>query len=276
MSQPNRMMPRRGIRAILALTTAGLITVAAGISPAMATPTVEPVAAPPAVTAQTGWARIAHLSADTKTVDVRVTALKGGSLTYELNDVAYGMVSDYRALPAGTYVISMVPSGSSTTKAMISASVKIEQGKTVTVAAYGKNSDLQTRVFTDDLTAPEAGAARIRLIQASSKTASVDVRTTTGLLIADDAATGSSTSYASVPAGPWNLELTAKGLDNAAVVELPNGSVNTLFVLDNARGGLTVMSVLDSASVGAAPVGGVQTGGGYLKTTFSDLPAGAV
>ena len=275
MSHPNRMTPRRGIRIALALTTAGLITFA-GISPAMATPVVEPVAALPAATAQDGWARIAHLSADTKTVDVRVTALKGGSLMYELTDVAYGMVSDYRALPAGTYVISMVPSGSSTTEAMISASVKIEPGKTITVAAYGRNSKLQTRVFTDDLTAPEAGAARIRLIQASSKTASVDVRTTTGLLIADDAATGSSTSYASVPAGPWDLQLTAKGLNNTSAVELPNGSVNTLFVLDNARGGLTVMSVLDSASVGAAPLGGVQTGGGYLRTTFHDIPAGAV
>lgn len=265
---------RRGIRTAVALTAAGLIAFA-GVGPAMAAPAAEPAAAVPMATGQDGWVRIAHLSPDTKTVDVKISALKGGSVMYELNDVAYGMVSDYRALPAGTYVISMVPSGSSSTKAMISASVKIEQGKTITVAAYGKNADLQTRVFTDDLTTPDAGAARIRLIQASSKADSVDVKTTTGLLIADDAETGSSTSYASVPAGPWDLQLTAKGLNNTSPVELANGSVNTLFVLDNARGGLTVMPVLDSASVGAAPIGGVQTGGGFFSGALRDIPAGA-
>ena len=35
-------------------------------------------------------------------------------------------------------------------------------------------------------------------------------------------------------------------------------------MLDNATGGLTVVPVVDSAATAEAPVGGVQTGGGYL------------
>lgn len=255
----------RTTRAAIALATAGVLG-AFGAAPAV----LSASAAAPAMTGQEGWIRVAHLSPDTKSVDVQLTALAGGEVVYELEDVAYGAVSDYASLPAGTYVVSMVPAGSaSTAKPVISASVEVEMGKTSTVAAYGENSDLQTRVFTDDLTSPDAGSSRIRLIQASTVTDSVDVETSTGLLIAEGARTGSATNYASVPAGPWDLELTSDDADGAASVDLGDGSVNTLFVLDNASGGLTVMPVLDSASVGAAPVGGVQTGGGALGTGSS-------
>jgi len=250
---------RRATRVIIALAAAiGLAAVGAG-------PAIAKV---PAAAGIEGWVRVAHLSPDTKSVDIQLTALRGGETVFELDDVRYGMVSDYLTLPAGTYVVSMVPSDAgSDAKPIVSASVRIVDDKSVTVAALGENDDLQTRVFQDDLTGPASGEARIRLIQASTVTPAVDVQTSTGILIARDARAGSSTSYATVPAGPWDLELTGSGVDHSAAVQLPDGSVNTLFVLDNAQGGLTVMSVLDSASVGAAPVGGVQTGGGALART---------
>ncbi len=260
----------RGIRRLLLAALAAAALVVGSAVPAMA-------AAPslPAPTGADGWIRVAHLSPDTKAVDVKLAALKGGASVFELTDVAYGMVSDYVLVPEGTYVVSMVPSGTkSTAKPMVSASVRIEKDKTVTVAAFGNNKDLQTRVFKDDLTPPAAGQSNIRLIQASTVTDEVSVQTSTGLLIASDAKAGESTTYASVPAGPWDLELSGKGIADMSSVDLPMGSVNTLFVLDNSSGGLTVMPVLDSAAVGAAPVGGVQTGGGALATSFAKGYAG--
>jgi len=246
-------------RALLALAAAVGLAAAAG-APAVAAP-----AAPPAASGEEGWVRVAHLSPDTKEVDVALSALSGGSNLLELEEVGYGVVSDYMQLPVGTYVVSMVPATAKPgTEAMIEASITVEKDKSITVAAFGENKDLRTRVFQDDLTSPDAGASRIRLIQASTVTDRVSVQTTTGLLIAEDAEAGDSTNYASVPAGPWDLELTAEGIEDVAPISLANGSVNTLFVLDNSDGGLTVMPVLDSASVGAAPIGGVQTGGGYL------------
>jgi hypothetical protein len=218
----------------------------------------------PAASATDGWIRVAHLSPDTKAVNVTLTAVSGGQKVVELDNVAYGAVSPYLHLPAGTYTIAMTPGESgASAKPIISASVDIETGKTITVAALGKFKDLSTRIFEDDLASPEAKQARIRLIQASTVTASVDVKTSSGIVVAQDAQAGQATSYASVPAGKWTLDLSAANLNDSAAVRLKQGSVNTLFVLDNASGGLTVKSVLDSASVGKNPVGGINTGGGW-------------
>lgn len=222
--------------------------------------------------AGTGWIRVGHLSADTKTVDVKLSALSGGATVFELDDVAYGQVSPYTDLAAGTYVVSMVPAGSpDSTKPVISTNVTITAGEAATVAAYGPNKDLQTKVFEDDLTGPTEGAARIRLIQASTDVKSVDVSTSTGMPIAKGATTGTATDYASVPAGPWDLKLTGGKQAAEASVNLAPGTVSTLFVLDNAAGGVTLMPVLDSSAAGDAPEGPVETGGGGLAEESSTL-----
>lgn len=262
--RPSPALSRRAGLLILSVAAVGLLAVGGLSANATPSPAASSSAGPPA-TPSDGWIRVAHLSPDTAKVDVRLIAAAGGAPLLTLNDVGYGVVSDYIHLPAGSYVVAMAPAAAAATaKPIVSASVTVSRGKSITVAAFGDNQNLQTRVFRDDLTGPKAGAARIRLIQASTVTDSVSVQTTTGLLIARDARAGDSTSYASVPAGAWTLALTGSGIDDTAAVTLRNGSVNTLFVLDNASGGLTVLPVLDSASVGAAPIGGVQTGGGAL------------
>ena len=249
---------------VAALAAAGMIGLAA--APAHAATTTSAPASVRTATAESGWVRVGHLSPDTKSVDVKLAALAGGATLFELNDVAYGQVSPYTALAAGTYVVSMVPAGSpASTKAMISATVTVTPGQAETVAAYGPNKSIKTKVFTDDLTGPAAGQSRIRLIQASTRVKSVDVSTTTGIAIARGAKAGSATSYASVPVGPWGISLVAPSVTSAASVSLAPGSVNTLFVLDNAEGGLTIMSVLDSSAAGEAPAGPIETGGGGLR-----------
>jgi hypothetical protein len=247
---------------ISAAALVAVVTIGVTASPALAAP-----AAAPAATGSTGWLRIAHLSPDTKSVDVRVTALMGGASVYELDNVKYGAVSSYKAMPTGVYTIAMVPAGSkSTANPMLSASVSVVDGNASTVAAYGPNKKLKVKVFSDDLSTPAAGQARIRLIQASVKTPSIDVKTATGISIAKNAKSGTATGYAEVAAGPWALTLTGKNVESIDPVTLANGSVTTLLVLDTTGGGLTVRSIVDSAAVGAVPVGGVQTGGGFLAS----------
>ena len=110
-----------------------------------------------------------------------MTALAGGAVVYELEDVAYGAVSDYIPLAEGTYVVSMVPSDAADdAEPVVQQSVDIAAGGPVTVAAYGRNADLQTAVFQDDLSAPAAGAGRVRVIQASTVEPTVDVDTAQG------------------------------------------------------------------------------------------------
>lgn len=257
-------MKKLTLRAVISTAAlVALVTIGATATPALATPAATPVA-----TGSVGWLRVAHLSPDTKSVDVRVTALMGGASVYDLDSVKYGAVSSYRSIPTGVYTIAMVPAGSkSSTKPMLSASVAVVAGKASTVAAYGLNKKLMVKVFTDDLSTPAAGQARIRLIQASTRTSSIDVKTATGISIAKNAKSGTATGYAEVAAGPWALTLTGKNVRSIDPVTLANGSVTTLLVLDTTGGGLSVRPIVDSAAVGTAPVGGVQTGGGFLAST---------
>ncbi|MCM6764238.1 DUF4397 domain-containing protein [Rathayibacter sp. ZW T2_19] len=227
----------------------------------------------------TGWVRVAHLSPDTKSVDVTLTSLAGGGAAFELDDVAYGAVSPYWTLQPGTYVVSMVPSDAPEgTSPVIEQSVDVSAGTPLTVAALGRNAVLSTTVFTDDLTPPADGQARVRVIQASTTASQVDVATTTGTALATDAAQGTATPYTSVPAGPWSLDLSAGSVSATADLDLAPGSVASLFVLDDASSGLVVSPVLDSAAVGDLPVGGIQTGGGATAVHVSsaqsaDAPA---
>jgi len=251
--------------------TALLIAVAAPLPASAATTTPGSASAPTAVGAPAGWLRLGHLSPDTKSVDVRVSALSGGSTQFELDGVGYGDVSSYQSLPAGSYTVSMVPAGASGSSVpMISQTIMVESGTATTVAAYGPTDDLQVRAFDDDLTEPSTGSARIRLIQASTITPEVDVKTEQGDPIAEGAKAGSATGYAEIPAGDWTLDLTGKGVSDTADVSVAPGSVTTLFVLDTSSGGLTILPVLDSAAVAASPDGGVDTGGGYFASSKTD------
>ncbi|QLD11807.1 DUF4397 domain-containing protein [Microbacterium oleivorans] len=252
---PNARTAGRGIR--------GLAVVAAAAIPFAISIAVAPAASAAVPAEPGGWARVAHLSPDTKSVDVQMTALAGGAVVYELDDVAYGAVSSYIPLAEGTYVVSMVPSDAADdAEPIVQQSVDVAAGGPVTVAAYGVNADLQTVVFEDDLSAPAAGEARVRVIQASTVEPTVSVDTAQGRPIARDVPTGSATDYAAVGAGSWNLELAGADDVSTATVDLPAGSVSTLFVLDTSSGALTATAVTDSATLADMPIGGIETGGG--------------
>jgi len=258
--------PRRRLATVLALTAATGVALVGSL-----------VGASPAHAAEgDGWVRVGHLSPDTKSVDVTLTSLAGGQVVMDLDDVTFGQVSPYQALTPGTYVVSMTAADAPADAApVITTNVTVDTGQPITALAYGPNDDLQTRVVKDDLTPPADGQAKVRLFQAATVSKTVSVETTTGTTIASGASFGSASGYAEVAAGPWSLDLTGSKVTGTGDVDLAAGSVNTLFVLDNSTGGLTVVPVVDSAATAQAPVGGVQTGGGYLaEHPAQDEPVG--
>lgn len=248
-------------------TAVGVIALAAATATG-AQGTEEPAAA--------GWARLAHLSPDTPEVDVSLTGLDGASVL-ELQDVGYGDVSGYARLPAGTYTAAMRPAGApADSEPVITAAVEIEDGVAITVAAVGLNADLSGRILVDDLTAPAAGQARVRLISAAVSSPSVTVTTDTGTVLADDAAFGTATDYTEVPGGRWTLDIGSDASTGSTDVDLAAGSVNTLFVLD-VDGELNVVGVVDSTGTPETPAGGVATGGrGLASSPDRTAPLGAV
>ncbi len=260
----------RTTRGVLAVVVAAAMYCAVGSAPAMAAETPEEAHAPG------GWARVAHLSPDTKTVDVELTAVAGGEVLFELEDVAYGDVSEYLRLPAGTFVVDMTPAGSGPdTDPALSQLITVQKDQPVTLAVLGKNADLTAKVIIDDLTAPEDGRARIRVLQASTLAETVDIQTIMGDPIAVGAKSGQVTGYATVDDGLWELQLFKNGAPSLANVDLVPGSVNTLLVLDNASGGLTIKPISDSATVTETPVGGTDTGSAPVATGDEGTPTGS-
>lgn len=247
----SRTTNRRSLRRVGAVIAATGLALTAGGTAAMAD------------TAGEGWVRLSHLSPDTPEVDVQLTGVDSAE-GFELEDVAYGDVSDYTRLPAGAYAVAMVPAGAPEgTDPVVSQVVEISGSEAYTVAAVGLNEDLSARLITDDLTAPAEGQARVRLLQASVSSPSVDVATDTGASIAEEAEFGTATDYTEVEAGRWTLEVDGRSTSGTVQVDLAPGSVNTLFVIDR-DGEITIDAVEDSSGAEAVPAGGVATGEGGL------------
>jgi len=246
-------MPTTRIRAaFLVVATAALALVVAPAAPALAAPS------------STGWVRVAHLSPDTKSVDVRLVALSGGSKVLRIDDVAYGAVSKYWSLPTGSYAVAMRPAGASANSTpVVQTSVDVKAGGASTVAVFGKNADLRTRIVRDALTLPKSGAARVRVVQASTGSTPVTVKTG-GSAIVSDAATTTVSPYKEVRAGRWTLDASRGTARTSSTIDLKAGQIASVFVLDDAKGGIVLRRVLDSASVGGVPSGYLATGGGYL------------
>ncbi|HEV7623075.1 MAG TPA: DUF4397 domain-containing protein [Amnibacterium sp.] len=231
--------------------------------------------APASAASATGWVRVAHLSPDTKQVDVTLSSLSGTTVLYKLSSVGYGAVSQYIKLPVGTYAIAMVPAGApSGTTPVVKASVSVAQGKAETVAAVGLNKALQTHVYSDDLGSPAAGTARVRVLQASTTHSLVTVKAAS-TTVASSAGFATTSAYADVPAGSVPVTMTAGSTIAKATVSLPAGSVHTLFVLDTSSGGLTVSTVLDSSAAAVMPTGSIDTGAGGVAGAVGFAPIAA-
>ena len=89
-----------------------------------------------------------------------------GAESLVLPKLGFGEVSQYMNLPAGTYAFSMRPQGSpATSTAALRVSASLDDGGIYTFAAFGRSDALETDLLTDDMAAPGAGQARVRIIQ---------------------------------------------------------------------------------------------------------------
>lgn len=222
--------------------------------------------------------RVAHFSPDTPPMDVYAAGFDGAE-SLVLPKLGFGEVSQYMHLPAGTYAFSMRPHGSpATSTAALRVSADLADGGTYTFAAFGRSAELETDLLTDDLAAPAAGQARVRIIQGSGDSGPVDVSTTAAPLFASGAGLGTVGAYTSVPAGSFDVTASASGVDDVAQrLVLAAGTVSSVVVLDAPSGGLQVVRVTDGTGTpgGATtpngmPSGGVDTGGGGTASVTAD------
>jgi hypothetical protein len=180
----------------LALTIAA--PVSAAEAPLTAVVAVDDTGTPAAGEA---WVRVLHASPDAPAVDVKVDDAD------VLTDVAFGTISDYLPVPAGTYNIKVCAAG--TTTCVIDADLTFADGSRYTVAATNLLASIEAQVL-EDTVAPVAGQAQARVVHFSADTPTVDVLTQDGsATIVDALAYPNATGYLSLAPGSYDLKVCA-------------------------------------------------------------------
>ncbi|HLJ99451.1 MAG TPA: DUF4397 domain-containing protein [Streptosporangiaceae bacterium] len=218
-----------------------------------------------------GWIRLAHLSPNTPAVDVYLYSFGDSSALIVLRHVAYGDVSPYERVSAGTYSVAMRTAGAAATSSpVLSTSAQIESGHAYTVAGLGPAGGLRLAILADQLTTP-AGHALVRVIQASLRQHVVNVALG-GRTVAPDLAFATVSAYLAVAPGTEIVRVTAADGDANKTVTLAAETVHTFVVLDG-TGRLEIVDLEDAAGNTSIPASGVATG---LGGTASPAPATAV
>jgi len=228
--------------------------------------------------------RIAHLSPDTPAVDVALAPLPGDGAPLDdpgpdiATGLQYGDLSRYRDLAPGSYALSVRRAGSSPrTPPALSLRIDLPPGNARTIALSGSFADLSPTVLTDDLSAPAPGTARVRVLAAAAGAPTVDLTLPGGGAAARALPFGEAGPWTAVPAGPSTARLgNGSGPPAELPLDLRAGSVDSLLVLDDPDGGLTLRVVVDAAGPAAVPAGPVAAGGGGTAGTTSRLPAAAL
>jgi hypothetical protein len=205
----------------------------------------------PAVDAALAGVRVLHGSPDAPAVDVYAN---GQAV---LTDVAFGTLSPYLYVPAGTYQIQVVPAGTTIAEGpvVIDASLTFAEGTLTTVAATNVLAAITPKVIAD-APAPVADRAQIRVVHLSADAPKVDIAadgSAKGDAIFKNLKYGKATKYATVPAGVYDLEVRPAGKKKAAFdippVTLEAGkSYSAMAIGQLGDGSLTVILAEDASA----------------------------
>jgi hypothetical protein len=181
---------------------------------------------PSSATAQSSGARLRfiHAASGLSAVDVFVDG------TRVLSQVPYASISDYLNLPTGTRRVAVTATEQNEDAAVIVAEATIEAGKTYSFAAIGL-PDRASALYTDDVGAPAAGKARVRVIHLSPDAPGADVRVVNGPTLIQNLAFSEASSYLEVDQGTYDLQVAAVG-ENSAFFQLPNTKLTAGTIYD--------------------------------------------
>jgi hypothetical protein len=182
-----------------------------------------------------GWVRLANLSPTTGTCDLYLYSFGNPKALIVLQDVNYGGVSGYSALPAGDYTVAMRMSGQSANSPAVASTVLMLMGNMeYTVAAMG-------------------------ILQAASgTTVSADVGQQQ---VGSDLKFGDITHYQTVAPGTHLVSLNTSAGQASVNVPLSANSTHTLVVLDGSTGP-AISDLTDAVGDTVRPSGGAATGFG--------------
>jgi hypothetical protein len=240
---------------------------------------------------ETAQVRVLHGSGDAPAVDVYAD----GALIEQ--GLAYGVITPYLTVPAGSHQIQVVPSGKTITEGpvVIDAPVTFDAGTKTTVAATGSLATGIVPQVIADAPEPRADGTQVRVAHLSYDAPAVDVAVDGGDVVVSDLAYPVASGYLDVPAGSYDLEVRPTGTTTVAFdidpLTLDAGTSYTAFAVGSlGDGSFKVVPAVDAALAGVrvlhgsadAPEVDVYANGNAILTnvpfgTISDylyVPAG--
>lgn len=163
------------------------------------------VAVPVAASEHEAHVRVLHGSPDAPAVDVYVDDEKVGALS----GLEFGDLSDYVAVPGGTYAIKVCAAADETVCPIDVPEVTVADGTKYTIAATNLLDAIEAQVIEDD-PAPTADATQVRVVHFSADAPAVDVLTQDGATtVVENATYPNATDYLTLDAGSYDLKVCA-------------------------------------------------------------------
>ncbi len=194
--------------------------------------------------------RVGHFSPDAPAVDVYAN---GGAI---LEDVPFGVLSDYLEVPGGTYTIEVVAAGADPADGAVIGPVDLEfaAGTATTVAATNALASIEAQVLVDEPN-PQDGIAQVRVVHYSADAPAVDVAVDGGDVVAENLAYPNAAGYLDLPEGEYDLEIRPTGTTDVAFdidpLPLAGGTSYTVFAIGSlADGSFTVLPAVDAEMMG--------------------------
>jgi hypothetical protein len=222
---------------------------------------VLPVGATGASADSGTYVRLAQLSPDMSGVTISIASVANPGRDIVLPGEPYGALSAYQRIEPGDYVVTIRGAGSTTTP-VVSAALKADAGASYTLASVGAADKRALAVFTDDLTAPPTGRARVRVINAAPPAPVLDVRGPGGAPFSTGLPLAQVSGYRTVDAGTLPLSAGPPG-GMGTDLTVPIGAnqvVSVVLVSDGPR--ITAQPHVDAAGPAAVPPGSIAAGYG--------------
>jgi len=217
--------------------------------------------AAPAAAADSAKVRVLHGSPDAPAVDIYVDGEKVGG---PLAGLEFGDLSDYVALPRGTYDLKVCAAADDTVCPIESNGVELDAGTSYTIAATNDLASIEAQVITDS-PEPKAGRSEVRVVHFSADTPAVDVLTQDGETeVVDGVAYPDATGYLTLDPGAYDLKVCADA-DNSVcpldpeTLELDGGVAYSVFAIGSLEAetltavvSIDAMAAPDTATVGSS------------------------
>jgi hypothetical protein len=176
--------------------------------------------------------RFVHASADAPAVDVDIDGVVAAE------SLTFGAATEYFLLPAGAHTATLGDANTTLT---------LEAGQSITALLTDADN---VKVYRDDLSPLELGVGRLSVIQANPEVEAVDLLTDDGATLVGGVSAGKASPKVDLPAGVYDLTLTATGGDGSPLrgsseLEVNTGTLYSIILL---QGGSLTLTAPTQAS----------------------------